>query len=156
MSKVKKHFLSMLSVLIAGFLFISTSVNASQDSAESVFVCNSNSSTAVEPRLKYLTTVFTDIDYSNSRITVQGNYTSFASNDVILSVYLERSFNQTNWSTLKTLEKTYSPGKGQHVLSNSYYITTSGYYQVRTVASVMSGTTNIVESVVVHSRIIHI
>ena len=154
MSKVKKRFLSMLSVLIVGVILISTPVNA-QDFAENIFVCDSNSSTAIEPRLKYLTTVFTDIDYSNSRISVQGNYTSFASNDVILSVYLQRSFDQMNWSTLKTLEKTYSPGKGQHVLANSYYMTTSGYYRVRTVCSVMSGA-NIVESFVVHSRVIHI
>ena len=121
---------------------------------DNTFICDYNTN-EITPYLDYLTSVFCDILYRDGKIEMQANCTSFKSNPINLTIYLERSSDKTNWTTLSHWSKTFDPGNGVHVTPGVYTTNTSGYYRARAVALVHSGST-IVENVTVYSRTIRI
>ena len=62
-----------------------------------VYVAKTGSEEELSPRMKYLSSVFTDLSLIGNRANCQGNYTTFKNVRVTLTVTLQRcSFNATD------------------------------------------------------------
>lgn len=116
------------------------------------------SDVTVEPRLKYLSAVFTDMYIENGEAKCQGNFSIMGTRRVQLTVSLQESMSNTTaenaWSTIATASQSWNYS-GTHVLTPTFDNLTAGrYYRTKTTATVYQyDNVTPVESVTVHSQI---
>lgn len=112
----------------------------------------------VEPRLKYLSSVFTDIRIVNDRAECQGNFSIMGTRRVQLTVALQQSTTNTTadsaWSIIASSSQSWNYS-GTHVLTPTFTNLTAGcYYRTETTATVYQyDNVTPVEIVTVHSQI---
>lgn len=147
-----------LVVLLAGSASVLAAENTSVEAP--VYELNSNSTDAISSRLSYLTSVFTDLTFTDSGSAIcQGNYTIFKQNKVTLSVMLQRSTVNTTddsyWSSVPGASWSQSwSTMGAHMIQKTVNGLANGYYyRVRTSATVYSSSGAMLETVVVKSAV---
>lgn len=112
----------------------------------------------VEPRLKYLSAVFTDCTVTNGQANCQGNFSIMGTRRVQLVVVLQKSTvnntDDTYWSpVISWAESWYT--SGTHVLARSYTQIDDGYYYRTETKATVFDYDNItpLEIVIVHSLV---
>lgn len=130
---------------------------AAFEAAPDVYETQANFVDEQSARMKYLSSVFTDLSISNGQANCQGNYTTFKDVTVLLTVTLQRStVNSTSdvyWSNVENASWSQTwTGVGQNIINRIKNISSGYYYRVKTTATVLSGA-SILESYTVHSVI---
>lgn len=110
---------------------------------------------SIEPRLNYLSSVFTHLVISGSYAQMQGNYTIFSNMKVRLQVVMQHSSNNSTWSNVsgESWSQTWITS-GQHILPcRSHAPLAHGYYyRAQTTATVLSSSGAPLETVIVYSN----
>lgn len=153
-----KHMKILAGCLASAMVIASTAVPVAAQTQvidDNTFICDYNTN-EITPYLDYLTSVFCDILYRDGKIEMQANCTSFKSNPINLTIYLERSSDKTNWTTLSHWSKTFNPGNGANIVSGKYGTSAAGYYRAKATALVYNSSGSIVENVTVYSSTIRI
>ena len=151
----KKSTVLFAAILSAAVLWGNVPAAAAQTAMDpNIIVSDSNYLDKTSPRLKYLSSVFTDMTIRGNRADCQGNYTTFENVKVKLQVMLQKSPLNTSlhsyWTEVESWDLTWT-GPAQKILARSHTGLTPGYYyRVKTTATVLDGNMPL-ETVVVHS-----
>lgn len=151
----KKSTVLFAAILSAAVLWGNVPAAAAQTAMDpNIIVSDSNYLDKTSPRLKYLSSVFTDMTIRGNRADCQGNYTTFENVKVKLQVMLQKSpLNislDSDWTKVESWDLTWT-GPAQKILARSHTGLTPGYYyRVKTTATVLDGNMPL-ETVVVHS-----
>ena len=152
----KKPTAVFTAILSAALLWGGVPAAAQPAMEPNIVVSDSSYVDGISPRLKHLSSVFTDMTIRGNRADCQGNYTTFQNVKVQLQVMLQKSsFHSSldsDWSEVASWDLTWT-GPAQKILARSYTGLTPGYYyRVKTTATVLDGNVPL-ETVVVHSAV---
>lgn len=159
---MKKIIAMLLSVvmLLAGSVTVLAAENPPTEGL--VYELDSNSTDVISPRLSYLTSVFTDLTFTDTgKAICQGNCSIFKPYDGILTVTLQRSrvntTDDSSWSNVFGASWSMAWNTmGTHMIQEVKNSVAAGYYyRVLTTATVYSNIGTMLETVVVKSLVYH-
>ena len=150
-----------LSVILIGFALVVTMTTAPVSAAEQetqeshFFVSYTGDSQEIQPRLKYLSIVSTNIEPQADYVHCYGLYTAFCEEKITMYVTIQRSRDASTWIEQQSWSESFKPGRGANTVSGNCFSTSPGlYYRVKTTVLVQDDSNKILEGVVVYSRII--
>lgn len=150
MAKAKKAFAFFLALAMFTFSFLNVSAQTITNTTENPLVCY-DSTSIIQPRLKYFESVFCGIQLKNGNISVSGDFTTFASGiDVQFAVGIEKKSGST-WKPVKSNSNIYSPAYGSYLLGTTLTNPASGTYRGVATALALNSKGTIVESIVVRT-----
>ncbi|WP_270739837.1 hypothetical protein [Massilioclostridium coli] len=153
-----KHVKKVVSALLITSVFMANMAIPAMatEIPENTFVCSTDNFNEIVPYLDYISTLFCNLSYENGAFIPVGTYSSFQTNKINFTVYLERSSNNSSWTTIDSWSKTFNPGNGANIVSGKYGTSAAGYYRAKATTLVYSSSGSIVENVTVYSRTIRI
>ena len=151
---MKKH-LAMLFAAVCLLLSVLPMTAAAAPGTEGEIVIHLDDPQRIEPRLKYLSAVFTNLSIDgNGTASCMGNYSTATSRQIRLRVALQRcrtnSSNDSDWSDVQSWTNSWNT-PGTYALSRTTSVSSGWYYRVQTTATVLDSNGITLEKVTVCS-----
>lgn len=154
--KQKKWF----AVLMAVVMLFSISVfpvtaQAASEQEPTIYVADMEDIAEIQPRLKYLSIVTTDIQPNAEYVHCYGTYTAFCQEKVTVYLTIQRSRDTSTWVEQQAWTDSFKPGRGVNTVSGNCHTTSPGmYYRTQVTVLVQDDNNKILEGVVLNSKII--
>ena len=154
MKKAFAALCAVLSLLLTGLPMAAAETPA--EPAEIVIHLDETGQTDIDPRFKYLSLIFTDLEITDGRAVCMANFSTASSRRVQLTVTLQRcktnSSNDSDWGEVETWVKSwYTPGT--YIFSKDIAVSSGWYYRVQTVAKVLDDSGATLEKVTLYSLV---
>lgn len=153
---MKKAFAALCAVLSLLLSGLPMAASAAPAEPAEIVIHLDETDPAVQPRLKYLVAIFTNLSITDGEANCMANYSTAASRRVQITMTLQRcktnSSNNSDWSEVETWVKSwYTPGT--YIFSKDIAVSSGWYYRVQTVARVLDDSGATLEKVTLYSLV---